>query len=164
MNFTQQIAKHLREVYFGGNWTSVNLKDTIADVTWQEATTQIHSLNTIATLIYHTHYYVHVVSKFLQGEKLNAKDEYSFNLPPVQSQEDWENLLNETWADVEVLAAQIEDLPDDQLEEIFADEKYGSYYRNFHGIVEHTHYHLGQIVLIKKMLRLGEKAQNVFTE
>ena len=27
MNLTQQIAKHIREVYFGGNWTSVNLKE-----------------------------------------------------------------------------------------------------------------------------------------
>ena len=37
--------------------------------------------------------------------------------------------------------------------ETFADEKYGHYYRNLHGIIEHTHYHLGQIVLIKKLLQ-----------
>jgi hypothetical protein len=29
-------------------------------------------------------------------------------------------------------------------------EKYGNYYRNIHGIIEHIHYHLGQIVLIEK--------------
>jgi hypothetical protein len=27
MTSTKQIAKHLRKVYFGGNWTSANLKD-----------------------------------------------------------------------------------------------------------------------------------------
>ena len=31
-------------------------------------------------------------------------------------------------------------------------EKYGTYYRNFHGLIEHAHYHLGQIVLIKKLV------------
>jgi hypothetical protein len=43
-------------------------------------------------------------------------------------------------------------LPESKLAETFSDEKYGNYYRNIHGIIEHTHYHLGQIVLIKKIL------------
>lgn len=54
MNVTEQIAKQLRTVYFGGNWTSVNFKETLADVTWQQATTQVYSCNTIAILVYHT--------------------------------------------------------------------------------------------------------------
>ena len=36
MNLTAQIAKHFNDVHFGGNWTSVNLKETLADVTWQQ--------------------------------------------------------------------------------------------------------------------------------
>jgi hypothetical protein len=52
MNLTAQIAKHFRDVHFGGNWTSVNLKETLTDVTWQQATTKIYSLNTIATLVF----------------------------------------------------------------------------------------------------------------
>jgi hypothetical protein len=49
MNLTEQMAKNLREVYFGGNRTSSNIKDNLADVTWQQATTQVYSFNTIAT-------------------------------------------------------------------------------------------------------------------
>jgi len=30
--------------------------------------------------------------------------------------------------------------------------KYGNYFRNIVGVIEHIHYHLGQIVLIKKIL------------
>jgi hypothetical protein len=30
------------------------------------------------------------------------------------------------------------------------EEKYGSVLRNIMGVIEHTHYHLGQIVLLKK--------------
>ena len=33
MNLTAQIAKQLKAVYFGGNWTWVNLKENLADVT-----------------------------------------------------------------------------------------------------------------------------------
>jgi hypothetical protein len=152
MNLTSQIAKHFRDVHFGGNWTSVNLKETLTGVTWQQATTKIHSLNTIATLVFHINYYVSAVTKVLQGEPLTAHDKYSFDLSPIQSQEDWEKLLNKTFSDAENFALLIEQLPESKLADTFSDEKYGNYYRNLHGIIEHTHYHLGQIVLIKKML------------
>ncbi len=152
MTTPAQIAKHLRDVHFGGNWTSSNLRDHLADVTWQQATTQIYSLNTIATLVYHTHYYVSAVTKVLQGGPLDAKDIYSFDHPPIQSPEDWEQLLNKIWTDAENFARLIEQLPAPQLEETFIDQKYGTYYRNLHGIIEHLHYHLGQIVLLKKIL------------
>ncbi len=152
MNLTAQIAKHFREAWFGGNWTSVNLKETLADLTWQQATTQVYSLNTIAALVYHINYFVDAVVKVLQGEPLNAHDKYSFDLPPILSQQDWEILLDKTWADAENFAGLIEQLPESKLWEDFSDKKYGNYYRNIHGIIEHTHYHLGQIVLVKKIL------------
>jgi hypothetical protein len=38
MNFTVQIAKHFREVHFGWNWTLVDLKESLKDITWQQAT------------------------------------------------------------------------------------------------------------------------------
>ena len=152
MNLTTQIAKHFRDVHFGGNWTSVNLKEALAGVNWQQATTKIYSLNTIATLVFHINYYVSAVTEVLQGEPLTAHDKYSFDLPPIQNQEDWEKLLNKTWSDAENFARLIEQLPEGKLGDIFSEEKYGTYYRNIHGIIEHTHYHLGQIVLIKKIL------------
>ena len=39
MNLTAQIAKHIRDVHFGGNWTASNLKDQLAGLSWQQATT-----------------------------------------------------------------------------------------------------------------------------
>ncbi len=157
MELTAQIAKHFREVCFGGNWTCSNLKDNLLDVNWQQATTQIYSFNTIATLVYHTNYYVSAALKVLQGGPLLAKDEYSFNHPPIHSQEDWEKFLDTTRAEAEVFANLVEQLPESKLWENFTDKKYGNYYRNLHGIVEHLHYHLGQIVLIKKILLQAEK-------
>jgi hypothetical protein len=152
MNLPTQIAKQFRDVHFGGNWTASNLKENLADITWQQATAKVNSFNTIAALVYHMNYYVSVVLKVLQGERLNASDKYSFDLPPIYSQDDWEKLLDKTWKDAENFAGSIEQLPENKLWEVFSDEKYGTYYRNIHGIIEHIHYHLGQIVLIKKIL------------
>ena len=158
MNLTEQTAKHLRDVHFGGNWTAVNLKDSLAGITWQQATTKVHSFNTIAALVYHMNYYIGAASKVLQGGPLDAHDKYSFDLPPIQSQNDWEKLLDKTWSDAENFAGMIEKMPESKLAENFSDGKYGTNFRNLNGIIEHIHYHLGQIVLIKKLLPQEEKS------
>jgi hypothetical protein len=153
MNLTGQIAKQLREVHFGGNWTSSSVKENLADISWQEAITRVHTYHTIASLVFHMNYYVHAVLKVLEGNVLDAHDKFSFDLPSVKSQQDWDLLLSKTWTDAENLAVLIETLPETTLWEVFSDRKYGNYYRNILGVIEHIHYHLGQIVLIKKFLR-----------
>jgi hypothetical protein len=157
MNLSQQLAKHFREVFWGGNWTSVNLKESLEGISWQQATTKMLSFNTIAALIYHINYYIAAVTPVLQGEALNASDKYSFDLPPIQSEKDWEVLLNKLWSDAEIFARLVEQFPENKLWEDFSEGKNGNYLRNIQGIIEHTHYHLGQIVLIKKILPKEEQ-------
>lgn len=159
MTLSQQIAKHFREVYFGGNWTAVNLKDTIEDTNWQQAITKVDHLNTIAALVFHINYYVSCVLKVLQGGSLNASDKFSFDLSPINSEEDWQSLVSKAFSEAELFAREIERLDETKLFEDFADQKYGNYYRNIHGIIEHTHYHLGQISLIKKILYETKSAE-----
>lgn len=157
MTHSQQIAKHFREVHFGGNWTCSNLKEHLSDVTWKQAITKVHSLNTIATLTFHINYYVAAILNVLQGGELNASDKLSFDHPPINNQSDWDQLVNKLWQDADLFATLLEQLPDEKLWEIFASEKYGIYYRNLLGLNEHTHYHLGQIVLIKKLVLMQER-------
>jgi len=152
MKVPHEIARHVREVHFGGNWTFVNLKDTLSDLTWQQATTKVQNFNTIAALVYHMNYYVSLVTKVLQGGPLDGKDQYSWETPSIESQEAWEQLRDKTFTDAENFARQIELVPENILGEVFHDAKYGNYYRNLHGVIEHCHYHLGQIVIIKKLL------------
>src|SRR4051794_40287433 len=149
---THHMAKQFRELYFGGNWTGVDLKATLENVTWKQATTQAHKFNTIAALVYHIDYYVRAVTGVLTGQTLGAHDRDSFNSPPIQSQEDWVALLKEAWSSAETFANAVEALPPAMLEKDFFQNKYGTYFRNISGVIEHTHYHLGQIVLIKKII------------
>jgi len=154
MNSIKQLAKHFRDVHFGGNWTDVNLKDILKDVTWEQAITKIHDLNTIAVLVFHINYYVQPILNGIHGKPLDASDKFSFDLPPIQSDEDWQNLVQKALTDAENLAHAIENIDESILFKDFSDPKYGSFYRNFLGIIEHTHYHLGQISLIKKLLQV----------
>ncbi|MDG1331719.1 MAG: hypothetical protein P8P74_05275 [Crocinitomicaceae bacterium] len=89
----------------------------------------------------------------LNGKALTSKDELSFLCPEISSDADWQKIQNTAWKNAEGAALLIEGLPEDQLKEAFTDEKYGSYFRNIHGMIEHMHYHLGQIVILKRLIR-----------
>jgi len=149
---SKQIASHFKQVFFGGNWTSVDFTAELKDVDWVVATTKVKDLNTIARLVFHVDYYIDVTIKVLEGGPLDAHDKFSFDCPEINNEEDWENLRTKLFRDATTYAGLVEHLPDSKLEELFCLEKYGNYYRNIHGLIEHCHYHLGQIVLIKKLI------------
>jgi uncharacterized damage-inducible protein DinB len=153
MKLTTQIAEQFKEVLLNGDWVAAtNYKVQLSDLTWKQATTKIGTLNTIAALTFHVNYYIAGIMNVFKNGKLEIKDKYSFDLPPIKSQEDWEKLVNKLLSNAEEFAQLVEDLPDVKLEEDFEDEKYGNYHRNIHALIEHSFYHLGQIVLIKKIL------------
>jgi len=153
MESSKQIANRFREVVLNGKWiANTNYKTSLSEVTWQQATTKISSLNTIAALAYHINYYTAGIINVFDGGALEIRDKYSFDAPEIKSIEDWEKLLNEMWANAEKFASHVESMSDEKLESAFVDEKYGNYRRNIEGVIEHSYYHLGQISLIKKML------------
>lgn len=114
------------------------------------ATHKMNGFNTIAVLTYHIGYYVKALRTVLNGQALEANDKFSFDLPPIRIQAEWEAMVGTLLEDAEALATQIADLPDGRLAEVFVDPKYGTWFRNIHGLIEHTHYHLGQIAILKK--------------
>lgn len=153
MNLPTQIANQFREVHLNGVWVAnTNLKVQLSDLTWEQATTKVGALNTIAILAFHINYYVAGLVNVFEGGSLNIRDKYSFDAPPIESKEDWEKLLSKMWNDAEKFANLVEQMPEEKLNGPFVEEKYGSYLRNIHAMIEHSYYHLGQIVLIKKML------------
>jgi len=153
MNQSLQIANRFREVILNGTWiANTNFKDQLVDLDWQIATKRVDSLNTIADLAQHIHYYISGILNVFNGRSLDIKDQFSFNFPPIESQEQWNLFLNRFWNDTEEFALKVESMRDEKLNSVFVDEKYGSYRRNIEAMIEHSYYHLGQIVLIKKML------------
>ncbi|MNU17076.1 DinB superfamily protein [compost metagenome] len=152
MSVSKQLAQHLRDVHFGKNWSWSNLKDALDGLSWQEAQVSVQGLNSIALLTVHITYYVKVIYKVLEGGPLEGNDQDSFMLPDIKGQSDWNALQEQIWQQAELTASAIEKMDDVQLDEIFSAAKYGTSFRNIAGMIEHMHYHLGQIVLIRKLL------------
>ena len=153
MESPSQIAKRFREVVLNGTWVAgTNFKDQLSTVSAEQATQKIGSLNTIALLTSHIHYYISGILNVLEGGTLDIRDKFSFDFPAVKSQEDWEIVLDKFWNDSEKFANLVEQMTKEKLNEDFTDRKYGSYQRNINAMIEHCYYHLGQIVLIKKLI------------
>ncbi|MBX9784992.1 MAG: DinB family protein [Chitinophagaceae bacterium] len=153
MNLSQQLANHIRSAHTGGNYTGVNMQSLLSGITQLQATTKVHNFNTIAALVFHINYYAHAVLHALQTGVLDAHDSKSYDCPAINNEEAWQQLINQLFADAEALASLIEQWPESKWNEYFIDGKYGTLCRNIAGLIEHTHYHMGQIALIKKLVQ-----------
>lgn len=152
MDTAKEIARHIREIHTGKNWTWSFMKEVLQDVNYEEANAKPIEGNTIAMLVFHMNFYLNIVHQRIKGQGFRFMHEDSFALPPITSEEQWRQLLNKTYEDAEAFAQSVEQLTDTDLEKDLGGE-YGSLYKNIHGVVEHNHYHLGQIVLLKKIIR-----------
>lgn len=153
MSYSNQLANRFREVILDGTWiANTNYKDQLQGLDWQVAVQPVQNLNTIAALAQHIHYYIKGVKEVFKGGELTIKDHLSFDFPPITSQEQWNIFLGTFWQDAREFADLVAQLSETKLNEYFVEEKYNTYLRNVDSMIEHSYYHLGQIVLIKKML------------
>ena len=158
MESPNQLAHRFREVLLNGKWiANTNFKELLSSLTWEQAIQKIDSLNTIAALAFHVNYYIDGVLNVFEGGELEIRDKFSFDLPPIRSQEDWDKLLANMWENADKFALHIDNMSEEKLAETFIDEKYGDYRRNIEGMIEHAYYHLGQVSLLKKLILNSSK-------
>lgn len=153
MNRSIAIAARLREVLLQGRWiANTNYSEQLLAVSFEQALYQVGRLNTIAALTFHINYYLKgLLHAFVTGQ-LTIRDRFSYALPALQTQEDWQQLVTDFLENAAAFADAIEQMEDAQLEKPFVKAQYGTYLRNIEGVIEHCYYHLGQIVLIRKMI------------
>ncbi|MEX0363363.1 MAG: DinB family protein [Allomuricauda sp.] len=157
MERTKALSNRAREVLLDGRWVAnTNCRAQLENLNWEQATQKVGNLNTIAALTFHINYYLAGLIVVFQGGTLDIRDKYSFDLPPITSQADWEKLVKEFLENSETFVQEVAKLSDGILDQPFVDEKYGTYLRNIEGIIEHTYYHLGQISMLKKMIAVTD--------
>ena len=151
MSQAAALAQRLQEVILDGTWiANTNFKKELNTTSLAQVSTAIRSYNTVEVLAQHIHYYISGVKQVFLGGELSISDRFSFDFEPLQSDQEWQNFLALFWKDTEKLIALIQPLSDAQLDAIFVKEAYGTYKRNIEALIEHSYYHLGQIVLLLK--------------
>ncbi len=153
MKITELIAQHIIEVHEGGNWTEVNIKDTLEDISYEEAifVTKASS-NSIAALLHHLSFYNEIVLERLMGINPEINDTNGFDVPPIINKNNWQQLKERNIQSAYKLAKLVEQFPEDKLFHLTITGS-STHYKMLQGIVEHAHYHLGQMVLLKKLVK-----------
>jgi hypothetical protein len=154
MDGPRYLSYRLKELFLDGHWiANTNYQEVISQVNLEIATHKLGSLNTIAELVYHIQYYLDGLCKVFNGEPLSIKDSLSFNLPPLNLENDWLALRDSFIDSATRFVSEVANMENEWLDKSFVEEKYGTWLRNIDGVLEHSYYHLGQIVLIKKMIK-----------
>ncbi len=152
MTAALQLSNRLKEVLLDGTWiANTNFKEQLKTTSWQQATQKLANLNTIAALTFHINYYTAGILHVCKGGTLEIRDTYSYQLPEIHSEKAWNNLVDRFLCNATEIVNCIAAMPDKKLKAPFSGDKYGTFSRNIEGLIEHSYYHLGQLVLLKKM-------------
>jgi uncharacterized damage-inducible protein DinB len=153
MTLLEHIAQNIVAVYDGENWTESTISNTLKDISLEEAQrTTPGSKNTIASLLHHITYWNRIMVIRLGGTAVKAQAANGFDVQPMLTAADWKDLKEDNLKSAYELADAVKVVNDeDLLSDILPD--HSSAFKNIIGISEHTHYHLGQIVILKNLLR-----------
>lgn len=152
METSNELAKRFKEVYLDGKWiANTNFKDLLCDITLDQANRRVKDLNSIALLTNHVNYYLEGILEVFKGNPLTISDKKSFDFDLITTETDWEDLKTKLNANATKFYGYVDKMSNTDLNAVFVDEKYGNYKRNIEGVIEHSYYHLGQILLLKKL-------------
>ena len=153
MENNRELAKRFSDVILNNSWVANNsYKNQLTDLPLEVVLFKYQSLHNIAALAQHVHYYIAGILNVFNGGNLDIKDIYSFDFPPINSIEQWHSFLAVFWTDAASFTQKLEEMDENTLNSIFVKKEYGTYYFNINTLIEHSYYHLGQIVLIKKLI------------
>jgi hypothetical protein len=148
-----RIADQLRRAFGGDAWHGPPLREVLAGVTAEQANAR-HSPSThsIWELVLHIQIYVSIAIEATLGVPMPKLfgTEKDWPIGANSGAAAWTAATDLLFQTSEQLAQAIESFADDRLVEIVPGRSY-DFYRLFHGIVQHSLYHGGQIALLKKM-------------
>lgn len=152
MSENKRISNLYQSVYNGEPWLEVTLAKTLKDVNAEQAYRKINpKLNTIWEIVNHLIQWRRNILKRVQGEITTTPD-HNYFVPVIDpSEAAWEQSLQSLEKSQESWNAFFLDFNDADLDKIYANNNH-TYYEHLHGIIQHDVYHLGQIVILKKLL------------
>jgi hypothetical protein len=147
-----RIADQLRRAFAGDPWHGPALQDLLNGVAPQQAAARpVASAHSIWELVLHIQVWAHAGFEAIRGTPLPKLYGTEKDWPAVtdSSAAAWTDAKDSLFKTASRLALAIEQFSDERLKETVPGRKYDFYYL-FHGIVQHSLYHAGQIAILKK--------------
>jgi hypothetical protein len=158
---THRIADQLRRAFSDDAWHGPALNELLADVTEDQASTRpLPSAHSIWELTLHIELWAHAALEATKGTSMPKLYNPPRDWPSAgKSASAWTSTRERLFASGEQLAQAIEGFGDERLQEIVPGREY-DFYHLFHGIVQHSLYHGGQIAILKRAVTSSHAAAN----
>ncbi len=150
MNEINRIVKLFTDMHHGDCWVGVNFKTALQGLNAETAgKVNIENSNSIWMLIGHVIYWRTAVVNRLNGT-LDAPTFHDFALPEAFTDENWKQLLKDFESTYHLLTNAIKHFNEKKLYDP-SPVKEQTYYDLMMGCLQHDAYHLGQLMLLKKI-------------
>jgi hypothetical protein len=148
-----RIADQLRRAFTGDPWHGPPLREILTGITAEQARSHpVASAHSIWEIVLHIDLYVHIAIEATKGVPMPKLFGTGKDWPqPSNDDSSWEIATDNLFRNGQRLASSIESFTDARLTGDAPERGYDFYYL-FHGIIQHSLYHGGQIALIKKAL------------
>jgi uncharacterized damage-inducible protein DinB len=149
---SKRISNLYQSIYNGNPWLEVTLEKTLSDITAEQSYRKINpNLNTIWEIVNHLIQWRRNILRRVEGETVITPD-HNYFVPVLDSSEAaWEQSLQYLEMSQEQWKSFFDNFDDVDFEKIYPNNNH-TYYEHIHGIIQHDVYHLGQIVILKKLL------------
>ncbi len=150
MSEVQRILDHYDGVLNGAAWHGDPIWQILDGISPETAAARpLAGGHTIWEIVMHMTFWEGVATQRLAGQRAGLVEELNFPAMPAVSADNWKRTLDDFRGSNQNFRAALAKLDPARLNELTAVGK-RSYYAEAHGVIEHTVYHSGQIVLLKK--------------
>lgn len=153
MTETKFIADQLHKAFEGDAWHGPSVRDVLDGVSAEQAVAKpIAGSHSIWELALHIAAWVEHSRHAVDGKPLPLELDTPEDWPRVSGTDPaaWKQTLNQVFESGKALVKAIEKFPLERLTDTVPGRSY-DFHQLFHGIVDHTIYHAGQIALLKKL-------------
>ncbi len=152
MSQIANLLDELKRIHNGGAWHGPALREALAGVTAEQATTRpLPGAHSIWELALHLAAWENVIGRRLEGQRTDQPAE-DFPVVAGVTEEAWAQALAQLESSHERLLGLATKLTDADLERVVVGKDYSTGFM-LRGAVNHSAYHAGQIVLLKKAFR-----------
>jgi hypothetical protein len=147
-----RIADQLSRAFTGKPWHGSPVRELLAGITAEQACDRpLSSAHSIWELVLHIEIYVQAAVGVVEGVPMPKISETPADWRPVLDARPtaWSATTERLFERADRLTKGIEGFTDERLTETVPGREYDFYYL-FHGIVQHSLYHAGQIAILKK--------------
>ncbi|MBL8205822.1 MAG: DinB family protein [Blastocatellia bacterium] len=157
---TKRIADQLKRAYEGPAWHGPSLLEALSGVTARQALARpIPNTHSIWQLVLHIAAWMDAVRERIENGPVREPADGDWPEITDTSETGWQATLDLLTQRQQALLSVLTNLTDEQLKRRLGAEHdpptasgYSAYY-NLHGVIHHNLYHVGQIVLLKKLLQ-----------